>query len=157
MESKISLRKELMQRFTWVRLEFWEKSSIVLLYQMQMTTTSRLLNRRGRVDLTLLRTRLAVCQKSWESSFWEMISSFFINISKFVKFGSFKNPFPTIIACLDLNLTSGNLLCWYNQKMISMSYGSSTSSWKPWTWVSLELISTMRNIHQFKLVLTQKI
>ena len=27
-----------------------------------------------------------------------------------------------------------------------MSYGNSTSSWKPWKWVRLELIFTMRNI-----------
>ena len=38
--------------------------------------TSRLLNRGGIADLTLLRTLLAVCQKSWEPSFWEVMDSF---------------------------------------------------------------------------------
>ena len=31
--------------------------------------------------------------------------------------------------------------------MISMNYGSSTSSWKPWRWVRLDLILTMRDIY----------
>ena len=37
---------------------------------------SRLLNRGGTVDLPLLRTLLAICQKSWKPSFWEVIDSF---------------------------------------------------------------------------------
>ena len=32
------------------------------------------------------------------------------------------------------------------KKVISMNYGSTTSSWKPWTWVSLDLIFPIRNI-----------
>ena len=38
--------------------------------------TSRLLNRGGIADLPLLRTLLAICQKSREISFWEVIDSF---------------------------------------------------------------------------------
>ena len=34
-----------------------------------------------------------------------------------------------------------------NKKVISMNYGSSTSSWKPWRWVRLDLILTMRDIY----------
>ena len=33
------------------------------------------------------------------------------------------------------------------KKVISMNYSSSTSSWKPWKWVRLDLIFTMRDIH----------
>ena len=33
------------------------------------------------------------------------------------------------------------------KKVISMSYGSSTSSWKPWRWVRLNLIFSMRDIY----------
>ena len=33
------------------------------------------------------------------------------------------------------------------KKVISMNYGSSTSSWKPWRWVKLDLIFTMRDIY----------
>ena len=31
--------------------------------------------------------------------------------------------------------------------MISMNYGSSTSTWKPWRWVMLDLIFSMRDIY----------
>ena len=33
------------------------------------------------------------------------------------------------------------------KKVISMNYGSSTSSWKPWRWVRLNLIFSMRDIY----------
>ena len=33
------------------------------------------------------------------------------------------------------------------KKVISMNYWSSTSSWKPWRWVRLDLIFTMRDIY----------
>ena len=33
------------------------------------------------------------------------------------------------------------------KKVISMNYGSSTSSWKPWRWVRFDLIFTMRDIY----------
>ena len=33
------------------------------------------------------------------------------------------------------------------KKVISMNYGSSTSSWKPWRWVRLDLILSMRDIY----------
>ena len=40
--------------------------------------TSGLLNRGGIADLPLLRTLLAICQKSQESSFWEVTDSFLL-------------------------------------------------------------------------------
>ena len=33
------------------------------------------------------------------------------------------------------------------KKVISMNYGSSTSSWKPWRWMRLDLIFSMRDIY----------
>ena len=33
------------------------------------------------------------------------------------------------------------------KNVISMNYGSSTSSWKPWRWVRLDLIFSMRDIY----------
>ena len=38
--------------------------------------TSELLNRGGIADLPLLRTLLAICEKSQEPSFWEVMNSF---------------------------------------------------------------------------------
>ena len=39
--------------------------------------TSGPLNRGGIADLVLLRTLFAICQKSWEPSFWEVDSLFY--------------------------------------------------------------------------------
>ena len=33
------------------------------------------------------------------------------------------------------------------KKLISINYGSSTSSWNPWRWMRLDLILSMRDIH----------
>ena len=44
-----------------------------------------------------------------------------------------------------------------NKKVTSTSYGSSTSSWKPWRWVKLDLIFRMRGYtHQFQTGPTHK-
>ena len=55
--------------------------------------TSGLLNRGSIVDSSLMRTLLPIRQKSKESSFCEVMDCCFISTCKF---GSFKNPFPTI-------------------------------------------------------------
>ena len=55
--------------------------------------TSRLLNRQGIADLPLLRTLLAICQKSHEPCFWKVILFCFSSICRF---GSFRNPFTMI-------------------------------------------------------------
>ena len=68
--------------------------------------------------------------------------------SSICKFGSFKNPFATIAACLNFALDSEDLFCFEQaKKEISMNYDSSTSCWKPWRWVRFHLILTMRNIY----------
>ena len=82
------------------------------------------LNREDIADLPLLRTLLA--------------------IGNFV---SFKNPFATITSLSELYFKFRRfILLVQTKKMISMNYGSSTSSWKPWRWVRLDLILTMRVI-----------
>ena len=80
-------------------------------------------------DLPLLRTLLAICQKSHELSFWEVMDSFcFISICRF---GSFKNPFVMITS-------PKNLLYWHKQKKGFYELWQA-SSWKPWRWVRLHL------------------
>ena len=84
------------------------------------------LNRGGITDLPLLRTLLAIHQKSREPSFWEVMDSCFISICKF---GSFKNPFATIISLFELYFRSRRfILLVQTKKVISMNYGSSKSS-----------------------------
>ena len=64
------------------------------------------------------------------------------------KLCSFKNPFATIII-----LSERHLRCWrfslliQTKKVISISYDSSTSTWKPWRWIWLDLILKMRDIY----------
>ena len=85
------------------------------------------LNRRGIADLRLLRTLLAICQKSREPRFWEAMDYFvFIRICKF---SSFKNPLATITGLSELYLRSRRfILLVQTKKVISMNYGSNTSS-----------------------------
>ena len=64
------------------------------------------------------------------------------------KFGSFKNPFATITSLSELYLRIRRFFSLVQtKKVISMNYDSSTSSWKPWRWVRLELIFSMRDIY----------
>ena len=88
--------------------------------------TSGLLNRGGIVELPLLRTLLAIRQKSREPSFWEVMDSFFINICKF---GSFKNPLVMISSLFELYSRFRRfILLVKTKKVVSINYGSSTSS-----------------------------
>ena len=53
-----------------------------------------------------------------------------------------------LLACLNFMLDSEDLFCWYKQKnVISKNFSSSTGSWKPWKWVKLDPILTMRDIY----------
>ena len=51
-----------------------------------------------------------------------------------------------LLACLNFRIRRFILLL-QTKKVISMNYGSSTSSWKPWRWVRLDLIFSMRDIY----------
>ena len=64
------------------------------------------------------------------------------------KFGSFKNPFATISSLSELYFWIRRLILFMQtKKMISVNYGSSTSTWKPWRSVRPNLIISMRDIH----------
>ena len=65
--------------------------------------------------------------------------------SSICKFGSLKNLFATIPG-LYFRPRKPILLV-QTKKMTSMNYGSSASCWRPWRWVRLDLILTMRNIY----------
>ena len=70
---------------------------------------------------------------------------FFISICKF---GSFKNPFATITSLSELYFRIGRfILLIQTTKMISMNYDSRASSWKPWGWVRLDLVFSMKDIY----------
>ena len=63
-------------------------------------STSGSLNRRALVELPLLRTLLAIRQKSREPSFWEVMNSFVL--VAYANLENFKNPFAMIISLSEL-------------------------------------------------------
>ena len=122
------------------RLEFWEKflANNFALSDAE-DSTSGPSNRGVIADLPLLRTLLAVHQKFLGRDGLFCFSSTW-------KFSSFKNPFAMITSLSELYFRFRRfILLLQMEKMISMSYGSSCC-WKPWRWVSFELILTMRDI-----------
>ena len=68
----------------------------------------------------------------------------FINISKL---NIFKNPFTTITSLSELYCSCRRFILMVQTKyLVSVSCSSSLSSCKPWRWVKLDLIFTMRDI-----------
>ena len=83
--------------------------------------TSGLLNRRGIVDLPLLRMLLAIRQKFQEPSFWEVMDSFIL--LGYASLAASRTLLQELLACLNLFI-----LLVQTKKVISMDYGSCTSS-----------------------------
>ena len=52
-----------------------------------------------------------------------------------------------LLACLNFTLDSEDLSFWYKQKSDFYEPWLHTSSWKPWRWVWLDLILSMRDIY----------
>ena len=109
------------------RLEFIEKfSANNFALPDTEDNTFGLLNKGGIADLPLLRTLLAIRQKSREPRFWEVMDSCFISICKF---GSVMNLFAKITSLSELYLKIRRFFSLVQtKKVITMNYGSSTSS-----------------------------
>ena len=71
------------------------------------------LNRGCTADLPLLRTLLAIHQKSREPSFWVVMDSFAL-----VAYASLesRNFLQQLLAYMNITSDSEDLLCWYKQK-----------------------------------------
>ena len=76
--------------------------------------TSGLLNTRGIEDLSLLRTLLAICQKSREPSFWEVMDSFVL--LAYASLAASRTLLQQLLACLNFTLESEEFSLWYKQK-----------------------------------------
>ena len=87
-----------------------------------------------------MRKLLEIHQKSWEPSFWKVMDSFLL-----LAYASFAASRTFLLAWLYFRIRRFIILL-QTKKMISVNYGSSTSSWKPWWWVRFELIFPMRDI-----------
>ena len=100
-------------------------------------------NRGGIADLLLLRTLLAICQISQQLSFWEGMNSFVL--LAYASLAASRILLQWLLTFLNFRLRRFIPLV-ETKEMISMNYGSSTSCWKPWGWVRLNLIPTMRDV-----------
>ena len=88
----------------------------------------------------------AICQKSGEASFWEMMDTFILlAYESLATSGTLLHQW---IACQDFTLNSEDVSFFVQaKKVISMNYGYSTNSWKPWRCVRLDLVLTVRVIY----------
>ena len=73
--------------------------------------TSGPLNRRGTVDLPLLRTLLAIDQKSRGPSFWEVMDCFVLVAH--ASLAASRTLLERSPACLNFTLDSEDLFCWH--------------------------------------------
>ena len=76
--------------------------------------TSGRLNRGGIADLTLLRTLLAIRQKSGEPSFWEVMDSFVL--LAYASLAASRTLLQWLLACLNFTLESEDFSLWYKRK-----------------------------------------
>ena len=76
--------------------------------------TSGPLNRGGIADLPLLRTLLAIRQKSREPSFWEVMDCFVL--VAYATLAASGTLLQQLLACLNFTLDSEDLFCWYKRK-----------------------------------------
>ena len=94
------------------RLEFLEKfSANHFALSDEEDNTSWSLNRGGIADLPLLRTLLAICQKTQELSFWEVMDSFVLLACK--SLAASRTLLQQLLACLNFTLESEDLSFWY--------------------------------------------
>ena len=117
------------------RLEFLEKlSANNFALSDAEDNTSGPLNRGGIADSPLLRTLLAICQKSWEPSFWEVMGS--LVLLAYASLAASRALLQRSPACLNFTLDSEDLLCWYKEKSDFYEL-----------WQQHKQLKTMRNIY----------
>ena len=97
------------------RLEFLEKflANNFALTDAEDNTSSQL-NGGGIAELPLLRTLLPICQKSRESSFWEVMDSFVL--IAYANLAASRTLLQRLLACQNFTLDSEDLFCRYKRK-----------------------------------------
>ena len=99
------------------RLEFLEKfpAKYFALSDAE-DNISRPLNRAGIADISLLRTLLAIRQKSWKPSFLEIMDSFVL--LAYASLAASRTILQQLLACLNFTLKSEDLSSWYKWKKL---------------------------------------
>ena len=77
-------------------------------------STSGPLNRGGIADLPLLRTLLAIRQKSQEPSFWKVMDSSVL--LAYASLAASRTLLQRLLACLNFTLESEDFSLWYKRK-----------------------------------------
>ena len=72
------------------------------------------MNRRGLTNSSLLRTLLAIHQKSQEPSFWEVMDSFVL--LAYAHLAASRTHLQQLLVRLNFILDSEDLFCWHKQK-----------------------------------------
>ena len=124
------------------RLEFLDKfSANNLALSDAEDSTSGSLNRGG---LHLLRTLLAIHQKSWELSFWEVIGPL-VSLA-YASLAASRTLFQQLLACMNVALESEDLSFWYRRKkwFLWTMAGAQAAEWR---WLRLDVIFFMRDIY----------
>ena len=129
------------------RLEFLEKfSANNFALSDAEDNVSGLLNRGGIADLPLLRTLLAICQKSREPSFWEVMK--YLVLLAYATLVASKTLLQKLLACLNFTLEPEDLSFWYKWKSDFNELWQQHKQLKMmWRWVRLDLIFSMRDIN----------
>ena len=150
MQFQISSRRENRQRDTWyikirVLRKFLSKQFCFIRCRRQQP---RAVEYSRYIRFTFVENTICNWPKVKTATFLGSLESgLFCFISK-GKFGSFKNLFATIISLYTFYFRFRSfILSVKTNKVISMNYGSNTSSWKPWRWVRLDLILLMSDIY----------
>ena len=99
-----SSRLEFTEKFSGSNFALWDRED----------NTSGPLNRRGIADLTLLRTLLAIPQKSWELSFWEVMDSFVL--FAYASLAVSRTLLQRLLARLNFSLESEDFFLWCKRK-----------------------------------------
>ena len=97
------------------RLEFKEKfSANNFALSDAEDNTSSLFNRGGIADLPLLRTLLAICQKSQEPGFCDVMD--FLVLLAYASLAASRTLLQQLLACLNFTLESEDFSLWYKRK-----------------------------------------
>ena len=115
MQFQISCRRENRQRDTQViKIRVQRKIFSNFALSDAEDNTYGPLNRGGIADLPLLRTLLAIHQKSPEPSFWEVMDSFVL--LAYASLAASRILLQRLLACLNFTLESEDLSLWYKRK-----------------------------------------
>ena len=124
-------------------LEFLQKFSVNnFALSDTENNTSRPLNKGGIADLPLLRTILAIHQKSREPSFWEVMDS--LVLLAYANLAASRSLLQWLLACLNLLQIQRTYPFGTHERSDFYELWQQCKQRKPWRWERLDLVLLMR-------------